>query len=29
MTYALGPEWWGDEGAPYPVYRVADDTLVA
>lgn len=25
-TYCLGPEWFDDNGAPYRVYRVADNT---
>jgi hypothetical protein len=25
-TYCLGSEWFEDEKAPYPVYRVADDS---
>jgi hypothetical protein len=25
-TYCLGSEWFEDKKAPYPVYRVADDT---
>lgn len=27
-TYCLGPEWFDGDKAPYPVYRVSDDTLV-
>lgn len=27
-TYCLGPDWFEDEKAPYPVYRVSDDSEV-
>lgn len=27
-TYCLGHEWFDDGKAPYPVYRVSDDTIV-
>lgn len=28
-TYCLGPEWFENDKAPYPVYRVSDDTPVS
>lgn len=27
-TYCLGHDWFDDEKAPYPVYRVSDDAIV-
>lgn len=27
-TYCLGPDWFEDNEAPYPVYSVADNTLI-
>lgn len=27
-TYCLGADWFEDDRAPYPVYRVSDDSLV-
>lgn len=27
-TYCLGVDWFEDETAPYPVYRVSDDVLI-